>query len=134
LESLLQYEAVRLFVERARFHQPSFVLTDANAPALANACQRLDGLPLAIELAAARVKAMPVEQIAQRLDDRFALLTGGSRTALPRQQTLRGLLDWSYHLLTEKEQVMLGRLSVFVGGFMLEAAEGVCAGEEIVVW
>src|SRR5579884_2826648 len=127
LSSLLQYEAVRLFVERARFHQPAFALTEANAPALASACQRLDGIPLAIELAAARVKAMPVEQIARRLDDRFALLTGGSRTALPRQQTLRALLDWSYQLLSEKERVLLWRLSVFVGGFCLEAVETVCA-------
>jgi len=127
LPSLLQYEAVRLFVERARFHQPTFALTEANAPALTSACQRLDGLPLAIELAAARVKAMPVEQIASRLEDRFTLLTGGSRTALPRQQTLRALLDWSYQLLSEKEKSVLGRLGVFAGGFSLEAAEAVCA-------
>jgi tetratricopeptide (TPR) repeat protein len=94
-------------------------------------CQRLDGIPLAIELAAARVKALPVEQIAARLDDRFRLLTGGSRTALPRQQTLKALIDWSYELLMEAEQTLLRRLSVFAGGWSLEAAEAVGAGEGI---
>ena len=97
--------------------------------AVAQVCQRLDGIPLAIELAAARVKALPVEQIAARLDDRFRLLTGGSRTALPRQQTLRALIDWSYDLLSEPERALLRRLSVFAGGWTLEAAEAVCAGE-----
>ncbi len=99
LETLLQYEAVRLFVERASAVLPGFVPTPANAPALVQICRRLDGIPLAIELAAARVKVLPVEQIARRLDDRFRLLTGGSRTALPHHQTLRATIDWSYNLL-----------------------------------
>src|SRR5207237_7612288 len=98
-------------------------VTPANAPAVAWVCHRLDGIPLAIELAAARVKALPVEQIAARLDDMFRLLTGGSRTALPRQQTLRALIDWSYYLLSPSEQALLRRLSVFAGGWSLEAAE-----------
>ncbi len=97
---------------------------------MAQLCVRLDGIPLAIELAAARVKAMSIEQIAARLDDRFRLLTGGSRTALPRQQTLRALIDWSYDLLSEKEKILLNRLSVFAGGWTLEAAEKVCADPE----
>jgi class 3 adenylate cyclase len=123
------FEAVRLFVERARAAQPSFNITDQNAPSVAQLCVRLDGIPLAIELAAARVKALSVEQIAARLDDRFRLLTGGSRTALPRQQTLRAMIDWSYDLLTPKEQTLLRRLSVFAGGWTLEAAEKVCADD-----
>jgi class 3 adenylate cyclase len=126
-EVLSKYEAVTLFVDRAQAAQPGFTLTDQNAAAVAQICVRLDGIPLAIELAAARVKAMSVDQIATRLDDRFRLLTGGSRTALPRQQTLRAMIDWSYDLLSEKEQVLLRRLSVFVGGWTLEAAEKVCA-------
>ena len=92
---------MRLFLERATAVQPAFALTRQNAPAVARICQRLDGIPLALELAAARVKVLSAEQIAARLDDRFHLLTGGSRTALPRQQTLRALIDWSYDLLTE---------------------------------
>jgi predicted ATPase/class 3 adenylate cyclase len=134
LEVLEQYEAVRLFTERARFHQPAFAVTQANAQAVTQICLRLDGVPLALELAAARVRALPVEQIATRLDDRFRLLTGGSRTALPRQQTLRALIDWSYDLLTETEQALLARLSVFVGGWTLEAAEEVCQDEAIPGW
>jgi class 3 adenylate cyclase len=126
-ENLMQYEAVQLFVERAQSAQPSFVVTPQNAAAVGQLCVRLDGIPLAIELAAARVKAMSVEQIASRLDDRFRLLTGGSRTALPRQQTLRALIDWSYDLLSEQEQTLLRRLSVFAGGWTLEAAEKVCS-------
>ena len=102
---------------------PSFALTERNAPAVAQICARLDGIPLAIELAAARVRALSVEQIAARLDDRFRLLTGGSRTALPRQQTLRGAVDWSYDLLSEPERTLLRRLAVFAGGCTLEAAE-----------
>jgi non-specific serine/threonine protein kinase len=125
------YASVRLFVERAKFANPSFALTDANAPAVAQICYRLDGIPLAIELAAARVKAMRVEQIAERLDDRFRLLTGG-RTALPRHQTLRSLLDWSHDLLTEPERVLLRRLSVFAGGWTLAAAEAVCSSQNSV--
>src|SRR5204863_2182564 len=127
LERLREFEAVRLFVERAVLGQPSFEITAANAAAVAQVCQRLDGIPLAIELAAARVRIMPVEKIAERLDDRFRLLTGGSRTALPRQQTLRAFIDWSYDLLTERERTLLRRLSVFAGGWVLEAAEAVCS-------
>jgi predicted ATPase/class 3 adenylate cyclase/DNA-binding CsgD family transcriptional regulator len=124
---LAHYDAVRLFVERAQSAKSSFALDDANAIAVTQICQRLDGIPLAIELAAARLRAMSVEQIAARLDDRFRLLTGGNRTALPRQQTLRALIDWSYSLLTEPERLLLRRLSVFAGGWTLEAAEAVCA-------
>jgi predicted ATPase/DNA-binding SARP family transcriptional activator len=127
LERLPDFESVRLCVDRAVLSQPAFVLTAANAAAVAQICARLDGIPLAIELAAARVKALPVETIAERLDDRFRLLTGGSRTALPRQQTLRGLIDWSYNLLTESERRLLLRLSVFAAGWTLEAAEAVCS-------
>lgn len=132
LESdLLAYESVRLFVERAQAVQPNFKLTAANAPMVAQICSRLDGIPLAIELASARVKALAVEQIAARLDDRFRLLSGGSRTALPRHQTLQALIDWSYDLLSEAERALLNRLSVFAGGWTLDAAEAVCAGEAI---
>ncbi len=125
LENLAQFDAVRLFVDRAASVAPGFALTEQNARAVAQVCQRLDGIPLAIELAAARVKALSIEQIATRLDDRFRLLTGGSRTALPRQQTLRALIDWSYDLLSEPERILLRRLSVFAGGWTLEAAEAV---------
>lgn len=131
VESLTQYEAIRLFLERAAVVLPCFALTSQNAQAVAQICQRLDGIPLAIELAAARVKVLSVEQIAARLDDRFRLLTGGSRTALRRQQTLQAAIDWSYELLSEKERVLLRRLAVFVGGYALEAAEAVCAEEGI---
>ena len=126
-QNVLESEAARLFVVRARAAQPAFHLTDANAHAIAQICTRLDGIPFAIELAAARIRALPVEQIAVRLDDRFRLLTGGARTALPRQQTLRATLDWSYALLSPEEQTLLKRLSVFSGGWTLEAAEAVCA-------
>jgi predicted ATPase/class 3 adenylate cyclase len=126
-EELVLYDAVRLFVDRAVMTAPSFAVTNENAPAVAQVCQRLDGIPLAIELAAARVKVLAVEQIAARLDDRFRLLTGGSRMGLPRHQTLRAAIDWSYQLLSEKERVLLRRLSVFTGGWTLEAAEAVCA-------
>jgi predicted ATPase/class 3 adenylate cyclase len=129
LPVLTQYEAMRLFIERAEIIQPGFALTDTNAPAVAQICQRLDGIPLAIELAVARVKVMPVEQVTARLDNRFRLLTGGSRTALPRHQTLRALIDWSYDLLSEAERTLFRRLSVFAGGWTLEAGEAVCAGE-----
>jgi predicted ATPase/class 3 adenylate cyclase len=128
-ESVTQFEAVRLFIERAVLSQPGFHVTNANAPAVAQICHRLDGIPLAIELAAARVRVLPPEQIATRLDDRFRLLTGGSRAALPRQQTLRAAMDWSYELLSENERALLRRLSVFAGGWALEAAEAVCAGD-----
>ena len=114
---------MQLFVERATAAHPGFALTADNAPVVAQICRRLDGIPLALELAAARVKALSVDQIAARLDDRFRLLTGGSRTALPRQQTLRALIDWSYNLLSEPERALLRQLSVFVGGWTFEAAE-----------
>lgn len=126
---LAGYDAVRLFVERAAAALPGFTLTEDNAAAVAQICRRLDGIPLALELAAARVRLLRVEQIAARLDDRFALLTGGSRAASQRQQTLRGLIDWSYQLLSQSEQRLLRRLSVFPGGFMLAAVEAVCDPE-----
>ena len=122
-----RFEAIRLFVDRAQAVQPAFLLTDKNAAAIAQVCHHLDGIPLAIELAAVRVKVLPVEQILTRLKDRFALLTGGSRTALPRQQTLRATVDWSYEMLSEQEKKLLNRVSVFVGGFSIETAEAVCA-------
>jgi predicted ATPase/class 3 adenylate cyclase/Tfp pilus assembly protein PilF len=131
IEKLIEYESVRLFVERAGIIQPNFALTHANASPVAQICHRLDGIPLAIELAVARVKVMPVEQVAARLDDRFRLLTGGSRTALPRHQTLQALIDWSYDLLSDMERALFQRLSVFAGGWTLEAAEAICAGEGI---
>jgi predicted ATPase len=124
---LANYGAVRLFVERARAALPGFNLTAENGRAVVQVCQQLDGIPLAIELAAARVGTLSPEQDAARRSDRFRLLTGGSRTALPRHQTLRALVDWSYDLLEESEQVLLRRLSVFAGGWTLEAAEAVCA-------
>jgi non-specific serine/threonine protein kinase len=131
LEALPQYPAVRLFVDRAVAARPTFSLTEDNARAVAEVCQRLDGIPLAIELAAARVRALSVETIATRLNDRFHLLTGGDRTALPRQQTLRALIDWSYDLLTEKERILFRRLAVFAGGWTLEGAEAVCSGGDV---
>jgi non-specific serine/threonine protein kinase len=128
------YDAVRLFVERARAQRSDFALTRHNGLAVAEVCHRLDGIPLAIELAAAQVRALTVEQIVSRLDDRFGLLKGGSRTALPRQQTLRAALDWSYDLLIEPERLLLRRLSVFAGGWTLEAAERVCPGVGVEEW
>jgi non-specific serine/threonine protein kinase len=128
VEQLPQYEAVQLFVDRAATALPDFQLTRENGAMVATICARLDGIPLAIELAAARARALPLDQIYQRLDDRFRFLTGGSRTALPRHQTLRALIEWSYDLLSEVEKVLLRRLSVFAGGWTLEAAEAVCAG------
>lgn len=122
-------EAVQLFLERAQAVQPNFQLSDRNAAAVAQIARRLDGIPLALELAAARVRSLSAEQIAERLDDRFRLLTGGSRTALPRQQTLRGLIDWSYQLLNERERALLRRLSIFAGGWTLDIAETVCADD-----
>src|SRR5215210_2497404 len=121
-------EAVRLFVERAVAVSSSFELTAQNAPAVARICRQLDGIPLAIELAATRTPFLSPEQLAARLDDRFRLLTGGSRLALPRQQTLRGAIDWSHELLSDAERVLFRRLAVFVGGWTLEAAEAVCSG------
>jgi len=124
---LAQNEAIRLFFERARAVSPTFDLTPTTAPIVARICVRLDGIPLAIELAAARARVLSVEQIAERLDDRFRLLAGGSRTALPRQQTLQAAMDWSYDLLTDPERALLRRLSVFAGGWTLDAAEAICA-------
>jgi predicted ATPase len=131
---LAEAPAVTLFVERARERQPGFALTAENAEAVARVCARLDGIPLAIELAAARADSLGVEGIAARLDDRFRLLTGGPRTALPRQRTLRAALDWSYDLLTAAEQQLLDRLSVFAGGWSLAAAEAICAGDGVARW
>ena len=128
-EALAGCEAVRLFVERATAAQPAFRFSAGNAAAVASVCARLDGIPLALELAAARVKVLTPEQIDGRLDDRFRLLSGGSRTALPRQQTLKAAIDWSYDLLTKSEKALLRRLSVFGGGWTLEAAETICAGD-----
>lgn len=131
LDTLTQYEAVRLFIDRVVAWQPTFEVNNRNAPAVAQICARLDGIPLALELAAARIQVLSPEQIARKLDDRFRLLTGGSRTALPRQQTLRAAIDWSYDLLTPPERALLCRLSVFAGGWTLEAAEAVCADETL---
>lgn len=129
VEELSAYEAVQLFVERARATLPSFRLTAPNAVAVARICRRLDGLPLAIELAAARVNLLSVEQLAARLAASFQLLVAGRRTAPSRHQTLRATLDWSYELLVEQEQLLLERLSVFAGGCSLEGAEAVCVGD-----
>ena len=133
-QELAQYESVQLFMERASAVRPGFDLTESNGPSVALICRRLDGLPLAIELAAARMKAMNPEQIVERLDKRFRLLKGGDRTARERQQTLQALVDWSYDLLTGREQCLFRRLSVFVGGFSLEAAEAVGTCDEIEGW
>ena len=131
VETLLRSEAVQLFVERARLQKPGFSLTERDAPAIAELCARLEGIPLALELAAARLRSLSVDELNKRLHDRFKLLTGGSRVALERQQTLRALVSWSYDLLQEPEQVLLDRLSVFVGGFDLDAAEPVCGADPI---
>jgi predicted ATPase/class 3 adenylate cyclase/Tfp pilus assembly protein PilF len=127
--ALQGYEAVRLFVDRARAVHPAFALTERNARAVSTLCQRLDGIPLALELAAARVKALSVEEIAARLNDRFKLLKTGDRTRLPRQQTLQATMDWSYELLTEEERVVFRRLGVFSGPWYLAAAEGICGAD-----
>jgi len=127
---LAKYDAVRLFVERATSIQPAFELTTANASAVAQVCRRLDGIPLAIELAAARVKVLSVHDIAERLDDVFRLLTRGGRDLVPRHQTLRSLIDWSYELLSDSERALLRRLSVFAGGWTLKSAEAVCATQD----
>jgi predicted ATPase len=134
LDALAQNDCVRLLIERASAAYPGFRLTSKNAAAIAQICLRLDGIPLAIELAAARTKVFPPEQIAARLDDRFRLLTGGSRTALERHQTLFALIDWSHNLLSEAERLLLRRLTVFAGGWSLEAAQAVCGdglGDEV---
>ncbi len=126
IETLNQSEAVRVFLDRAVLVRPAFKLTKANAFAIAQICRRLDGIPLALELAAARVKGLNTEQISARLDDRFSLLRTGNRTALQRHQTLRATIDWSYNLLSEKERLLLSRLSVFAGGWTVESATEVC--------
>ena len=128
---LARYEAVRLFVERARLRSPHFELTEENARVLVQISRQLEGMPLAIELAAARVRALSLEQIAQRLEDSLKLLRGDSRTAPQRQRTLRATLDWSYALLSEAERVLFLRLSVFAGGWTLEAAEALGSGEGV---
>jgi non-specific serine/threonine protein kinase len=128
---LLEYEAVRLFVERAKSVETAFDASESNAATVVEICRRLDGIPLAIELAAARLKVPSLEQINERLNDRFHLLTGGSRTALARQRTLEATVDWSYNLLTRPERRLLCRLSVFSGGWTLDAAEEVCSGGSI---
>jgi predicted ATPase len=131
LAVLAASEAVRLFVERASHQKAGFSLNRENAEIIGKLCRRLDGIPFALELAAARLRSLSVHDLDAHLDKRFRLLTGGSRTALPRQQTLQALIDWSYDLLHLPEQDVLGRLSVFAGGFDLEAAEAVGAGGDI---
>ena len=131
IEALMKSTAVRLFVERAQQHKPSFALNAKEAPAIAELVARLEGIPLALELAAARVRALTVAEINNRLKDRYKILTGGGRVLQERQQTLRALVDWSYDLLSETEQCMLARLSVFAGGFDLAAAEAVCGADPI---
>ena len=129
LEDLAGSEAVQLFLDRALTADPHFALTPANARPVGAVCNRLEGIPLAIELAAARLRTLTAHQIEQRLGDRFRLLAGGSRTALARHQTLRTAVDWSHELLSEPEQVLLRRLAVFAGGFTLGAAEAFAAAE-----
>lgn len=131
LDQLAQFDAVRLFIDRAVAIQPEFTITHANAPAIAQICSRLDGIPLAIELAAARVRVLVPETIAERLDRLFQLLTGGSRSAVARHQTLRALIDWSHDLLTEAERTVLHRCAVFAGGWTLDTVEQVCGMQEI---
>lgn len=132
--ALLEYPSVQLFLERVHQTLPEFRLAPTALPTIAQICCRLDGIPLAIELAASRIRTLSLEHIAARLDDRFRLLTGGSRAALPRHQTLRAALDWSYVLLSEVEKTLLRRLAVFAGGWTLDAAEAVCSGEDIEAW
>jgi predicted ATPase/class 3 adenylate cyclase len=129
VDQLGRSEAVWLFMERAAAQKPGFVLDAENAPVVARLCRRLDGMPLALELAAARLRVLSIADLDARLDQRFQVLTGGSRNALPRQQTLRALIDWSYDLLDPSERILLARLSVFVGGWNLDAAEAVGIGD-----
>ena len=133
-EDALRYDAIELFAKRAALVRPGFSVTENNVGAVVQICRRLDGVPLAIELAAARVRALSPEDIAAHLDDRFRFLTGGSRTALPRQQTLEATVAWSYDHLSEAERLMFGRLSVFSGGFTMETAASVCAGDGLEVY
>jgi len=130
-QELEAYESVRLFVERARQRDPSFVLSVSNAQAVSQVCRRLEGIPLAIELAAARIGVLSAQQLALRLDDSLKVLTRGERTADPRHRSMQATLEWSHELLSEPEQVLFRRLSVFAGGWTLEAAEEVCSGEGI---
>jgi predicted ATPase/DNA-binding CsgD family transcriptional regulator len=130
-EGLSQYGAVSLFVERVAAVRPGFAIDAGNQAAVARICRRLDGIPLAIELAAGRLRSLSVGELVERLDDRYGLLTGGSRAALPRQQTLRALIDWSFELCSASEQLMWARLSVFAEGFDLSAVEQVCSGGQI---
>jgi predicted ATPase len=127
----LQYGAIALFVDRAKAADSRFTLTDDNAPIAAEICRRLDGIPLAIELAAARVKLLALPNLAQRLNERFKILTGGSRSALPRQKTLGALIGWSYDLLKPAEQTLFNRVGIFAGGFSLDAATAVCSGDGV---
>jgi len=131
MHAIEESEAVKLFIERATATLSSFELTQSNARIIAQICQRLNGIPLAIELAASRVKILKLKQIASRLDDAFRLLTGGSRTVLPRHQTLRGAIDWSYNLLGEEERIVFRRLSVFAGGWNLDAAEAIYESPDV---
>jgi predicted ATPase/class 3 adenylate cyclase/DNA-binding CsgD family transcriptional regulator len=131
---LAAFESVQLFAEHAALHQRGFVVDDGNAAAVAAICVRLDGIPLALELAAARLGPLSVPEINARLDQRFRLLTTGSRTALPRHQTLRALIDWSYDLLSSEEQLVFDRFSVFAGGWTLDAAEAVASGGDVAEW
>jgi predicted ATPase/DNA-binding CsgD family transcriptional regulator len=133
IEKLNDYESIRLFHERAQLVQMDFALTKVNASSVTQICSRLDGIPLAIELAAVRIQTLSVEQIAEQLDQCFHILTGGSRIALPKHQTLQASIDWSHDLLLEPERVLLRRLSVFAGGWTLDAAEAVCAGNDVEV-
>ena len=126
VDGLPSWAAVELFVDRARTVRPGFTADDATRVVVEQICVRLDGLPLAVELAAARLRSLTVTMIAERLDDRFRLLTGGARTALPRHQTLRAVVDWSYELLSDEERRLFARLSVFTGGWDLDAVEAVC--------
>ena len=132
--SVTAFEAVQLFIDRALLVRADFEVTNRNAPTLASICHRLDGIPLAIELAAARVRSLSVEEINRKLDERFRLLTGGSRTALPRQQTLRAALEWSHALLTDDERIVFRRLGVFTGGFSLPLAQAVASDNRIDAW
>jgi non-specific serine/threonine protein kinase len=134
IETLWHSEAIQLFIERATAVQPHFALSPMNAAAVVHVCHQLDGIPLALELAAARLRGLSVEQLATRLDQRFQLLNAGSRTAPLRQQTLRATVDWSYGLLIAREQQLFNRLAVFTGGFTIEAAELVCGADEGVVF
>lgn len=134
IERLTQYESVRLFIDRATIARPAFQLSNDNVHLVAQICWRLDGIALAIELAAARIRVLTLQQIVERLDDRFHLLTTGSRTAVPRQQTLRSLIDWSYDLLTEAERMLFRRLSVFARGRTLEGIEAVCSCGKLPSW